>query len=256
MKNFSRYIVVTGGSRGIGLEISKSLISLGFSVIIIGKRSEDELNLDNIIFKKDFNYKYFNFDLSLVDNSKEIFKKINKEKLEVIGLVNNAAIGPLVREDIIELKLENFKKIMDVNFFSPFSLTQEFSKYLKNKNQEIKRYIINISSISAYTVSLDRADYCISKAAFSMSSKLWASRMAELGVQVFDIKPGIIKKNYTKEEALSKFNDEKPKNMSLLKRWGLKSDVATVVSTIFENKLPYMTGSSIVIDGGMHIRQL
>jgi len=252
-------VIVTGGAKGIGLEISKNLILNGFFTIIIGRTKRASLYFDNNIFKEKENYIYIESDLTHLDNRKKIVDFLELKNIRIYGLINNAAIGPFPRKDILECEESSFRDLMLNNLIAPFFFTQLISNYIiKNKvdfNNDLN-YIVNISSISSYTVSLDRSEYCISKAGLSMSSKLWAAKLGQYGIQVLDIQPGIIKKDLDDDQVFSEFDNDNQNNLSVIKRWGKSIDVAKVVCSIFNGGMPYITGSSIVVDGGMHINRL
>jgi len=251
-----KVVIVTGGAKGIGLNISNKLIENGYFIIILGRSEKSSIEFPKE-FKIDKNFKYLKCDISSPEDRLEVLNYIKSNNLNIYSLINNASIGPNPRKDILECSENSFNEILSNNLVGPFFLTQELVNYMiSNKLEGTLNYVINISSISSFVVSNDRAEYCISKAAFSMSSKLWAAKLGEFGFQVFDIQPGIIKKQFNYKESFSEFDYESENELSVMKRWGISADISTLIDSILNGGLPYVTGSPIIIDGGMHIKRL
>ena len=251
-----KVVVITGGAKGIGLEISNKLIDNGYFIIILGRRLESTIQFPKG-FEINKNFKYVQCDISSPQDRLRLIDYIKSKNINIYSLINNASIGPNPRKDILECSENSFNEILSNNLVGPFFLTQELANYMiSTKLEDSLSYVINISSISSFVVSNDRAEYCISKAAFSMSSKLWAAKLGEFGFQVFDIQPGIIKKELNYSESFSEFDYESEKELSVMKRWGISADISTLINSILNGGLPYITGSPIIIDGGMHIKRL
>lgn len=189
-------------------------------------------------------------------------QKIMTETINKYGqidlLVNNAGIGPRVRMDMLEISEESMNEVLAVNTIGPYFLTQLISKkmieMIKQKKIEVGK-IINIGSISAYTSSTSRAEYCISKSAVSMNTLLFADRLASEGINVYEIRPGIIKTPLT-EVVKEKYDKLIAEGILPIKRWGMPEDIAKAIVAIAENYLPYSTGQVIDVDGGFHIHRL
>jgi NAD(P)-dependent dehydrogenase (short-subunit alcohol dehydrogenase family) len=169
-------------------------------------------------------------------------------------LVNNAGIAPSKRADILEASEESFDQLMNVNLKGPYFLTQLVARRMIDQKTAGK--IINITSVSAYTASTNRGDYCISKAGLSMMTKLYAARLAQHGINVYEIRPGIIETDMTgpvkqKYDKLIFENDLTP-----IARWGTPLDVARAVVACASGSLPFSTGQVIDVDGGFHLRRL
>ena len=173
-------------------------------------------------------------------------------------LVNNAGIGPRVRMDMLEIGEESMNEVLAVNTVGPYFLTQLVSKkmieLISQKRIESGK-IVNIGSISAYTSSTSRAEYCISKAALAMNTLLYADRLAGEGINVYEIRPGIIKTPLT-EIVKDKYDKLIAEGILPIKRWGLPEDIGKAIVAIAEGYLPYSTGQIIDVDGGFHIHRL
>jgi len=249
--------LVTGSTAGIGRAIALELADLGFRVLISGRRPEEEVaELAAEISERNKLTKgcrYVRGDISKPDTRKKIAEEIKSFSGGLNVLVNNAGITTEGRRDILELEEEEMLKVFQVNLMAPFSLTRDMVPMLRKST--LPSYIINISSISAYTVSTNRADYCISKAGLSMMTELFAARLGAEGIGVFEIRPGIIKTDMT-EGVTEKYDRLIDEGLLPIPRWGLPEDIARAVSGIVQGYLPYSTGDVINVDGGFHIRRL
>ena len=173
-------------------------------------------------------------------------------------LVNNAGIGPRQRVDLLEVAETSYDEVMAVNLEGPFFLTQAVAKamiaLLKTGTIQAPK-IVNIGSISAYTASINRAEYCISKAGMAMMTALFADRLATEGINVYEIRPGIIETDLT-SVAKAKYDALIADGLTPIRRWGQPEDVAAAVVAIAEGYLPFSTGEVINVDGGFHLRRL
>ena len=173
-------------------------------------------------------------------------------------LVNNAGTSPLKRLDILEGTEENFDRVIKINLKGAYFLTQLVANWMieqKKESPESNFRIVNISSISAYTSSPSRGEYCISKAGISMITKLYADRLAEYNIGVFEIRPGIIETDMTLP-VKDKYDKIISEGLTPIKRWGQPEDVAKAIGAIAQGKLDFSTGSFINVDGGFHLRRL
>lgn len=249
--------IITGSSRGIGLAIAKQLAIDGYPVVITARASIEDIaqSLDFFI-KNNYEYLYVQGDVSkkidrkrLVDLSMKVFNKI-----EI--LVNNAGVAPLDRKDLLEMNEDSFDRVMSINLKAPMFLTQRVAKaMIENKKENEKATIVNITSCSSEMVSLNRGEYCMSKAGESMMSKLYAARLAEHNILVQEIRPGVIKTDMTKtvEEKYDRLIDD---GMFPIKRWGVPEDIANLVSLVVSEKMSFSTGNYIDVDGGLHLPRL
>ncbi len=242
--------VVTGGTRGIGLGIAQKLLEEDFDVLLVSRSEGDKLNglKDSYPDKVDF-FACDISDMQQIDSLKEYIE--NKYgKFDV--LVNDAGVAPKVRKDILEIEPEDFDFVLDINLKGTFFVTQKLSSLLI-KNE--KSRIVNISSMSAYTASVNRGEYCISKAGISMLTKLFAVRLAQYGVSVLEIRPGIIETDMTaavKEKYESLIAD----GLTPVARMGTPEDIGKCVCSIAKGNFDFCTGSLIDCDGGFSVRSL
>lgn len=243
--------LVTGASRGIGLAVSKALLEDGFTCILAARKTSQNIEeLQNQYGKK---AKFIKIDISNEDDIKNTVDFINSEFGGQIDLlVNNAGVAPKSRVDMLELKRDEFDYVVDINLKGTFFLSQAIARLM---SQNKSGRIINISSLSSYTASTERAEYCIAKAGISMITKLFAARMADEGVGVFEISPGIIKTDMTSSvtEKYQKLIDD---GITPIKRFGEPQDIASCVLSIEKGYLDFCTGTVIHADGGFNVRRL
>lgn len=239
--------IITGGIGGIGFAISKSLSECGYRTVIFDV-ADDEKAAEKLSQLKEA--LYVRGDLSKDEDRKRLVREAGSVDL----LVNCAGVAPRVRADILDVTESDFDFVTDINIKGTFFLTQLVSK--KMIEEKCIGKIINISSMSAYTSSINRPQYCISKAGVSMITKLYADKLAEYGIGVYEIRPGIIKTDMTKtveEKYNHLINDE---GILPIKRWGYPEDIAKAVKAIACDALPYSTGEVINVDGGFHLRRM
>lgn len=250
--------VVTGASRGIGNAVAVQLAREGYAVAASGTSDEDAVKekLDKIREQQPFIY--IKADISSKEDRQRMVDSVLSEFGRIDVLVNNAGVAPKTRMDILETTEESMDRVLDINLKGTFFLTQMVANIMIEQVKlatEMNPQIINISSISAYTSSVMRGEYCISKAGISMVTALFADRLAEYGINVYEIRPGIIMTDMT--SAVRDKYDELIKNgLTPIKRWGYPEDIADAVSVLCSGKLKFSTGEIINVDGGFHIRRL
>jgi NAD(P)-dependent dehydrogenase (short-subunit alcohol dehydrogenase family) len=175
-------------------------------------------------------------------------------------LVNNAGIAPPVRKDVLETEEESFDRILQTNLRAPYFLTQRVARVMIDliESKTIERAaIVNVSSLRSYTAARNYGEYCISKAGVSMMSKLFAVRLAEYGINVYEVCPGIIETDMTSGEATREYyNNRLAAGMTPINRWGRPEEVALAVAAIARGDFPFSTGSVFHVDGGWHLRHL
>lgn len=239
--------VVTGGSRGIGLAIVKELINNGYYCVVASRKATDEINELVSLGKAEF----VECDIS----SKESRNNL-ASRLEAIGkvdiLVNCAGVAPKIRRDMLEITEEEFDYVLDINQKGTFFISQAVANIMKKNNSG---RIVFISSLSSYTASPERAQYCISKASISMYTKLFAARMAEYGVSVFEVSPGIIETDMT-ACVKEKYDNLIADGLTPINRIGQPEDVAKAIGSISTGNLDFCTGTVIQADGGFSVRRL
>lgn len=242
--------VVTGSSRGIGLGITKELLKDGFSVVVSARsKSEEVEKLEELYGDKVY---FVPCDISSEGDIDNLVKE-TKEKFGTIDLlVNNAGVAPKVRKDVLEITPDDFDAVIDINMKGTFFVTQKFSPLLIENG--VGR-IVNISSMSAYTASVNRGEYCISKAGISMITKLFAARLAEYGISVLEIRPGIIETDMT-SKVKEKYEKLISEGITPIKRMGQPEDIGKCVSSIAKGNFDFCTGTVIDCDGGFNVRCL
>lgn len=246
--------IVTGATRGIGLGIVKQLLKDGYKICALGTKDIGQYEEFSKIYDPEKIF-YFKGDISDSKDREDFVKKSYERFNSINILVNNAGVAPINREDILKLGEESIDRLFKINTKSVFFLTQAVAKEMIEDKENDNKCIINTSSISASVVSVDRADYCISKAAISIVTKLFAVKLAEYGINVYEIQPGIIKTDMTKV-AEEKYNKLFEDGLTPIKRWGYPEDIANVVSAIAEFKFKYTTGQVIKVDGGFTLQTL
>jgi NAD(P)-dependent dehydrogenase (short-subunit alcohol dehydrogenase family) len=249
-----RVAVVSGGTRGIGLGIVKELYSEGFLVACLGRSMNDDIA--EVIKNSNDKVKFIEADISSIEKIKSAVKETIKEFGRIDLLVNNAGVAPKERNDILNTTPESFDYVLNINLKGTYFMTQAVAnEMIKQNNDGCIPKIINISSMSAYTSSTNRGEYCISKAGISMVTTLFADRLADHGILVYEIRPGIIKTDMTSKVS-EKYDKQIEAGLLPIKRWGLPEDIAGVVSLLSSPKISYSTGEVINVDGGYHIRRL
>jgi NAD(P)-dependent dehydrogenase (short-subunit alcohol dehydrogenase family) len=251
--------VVTGGSRGIGLGIALQLVARGYSLVVNGVRKESETAKPLEMLRAAGNsVHYIQGDIS----RQEEREKLSEHAIKLLGqvnlLVNNAGVAPAERRDLLETTPESFDRVLGINLKGAFFLTQVMAGHMIEKkaaDQQFQASIINISSISATVASVNRGEYCISKAGLSMATRLWAVRLGEYGIPVYEVQPGIIETDMT-GGVKEKYDELIGEGLCIQRRWGTPEDVGKAVAALAEGTLSYSTGQVIMVDGGMTIPTL
>jgi NAD(P)-dependent dehydrogenase (short-subunit alcohol dehydrogenase family) len=259
MPTGKKVALVTGGSRGIGLGIALALAEAGFTLAICGKRSLEEAQpaLD-AIRARSVDSIYERADISNGADRAHLLLTIEEQFGRLDVLVNNAGIAPRVRADILEAREESFDELIAVNLKGPYFLTQAAAAWMIRQpasDIQFHRAIINIGSISATVASVNRGDYCISKAGVAMATRLWAARLAEYGIGVYEVRPGIIESDMT-AGVREKYDALIEGGLLLEKRWGTPEDVGRAVRVLAMGELSYATGAVLAVDGGLTLARL
>ena len=239
--------LVTGVASGIGLATAKKLLENNIAVVGISRRSTME-DLGE-------HFTYVSGDVSVPSDRDRFVNTALAKYGRIDILVNVAGVAPKVRADLLTMTEESYDYVMNINTKGTMFLTQRVAnEMIKNEGMQ-KGSIVNISSLSAYTSSVNRGEYCISKAGVSMITTLFADRLAEYGIMVNEIRPGIIATDMTStvQEKYDKLIDG---GLLPIKRWGQPEDIASAAYALCDGSLPYMTGQALNIDGGFHIRRL
>jgi len=273
--------LITGASRGIGRGIAMELAKLGHDLVINYKANgtaAKQTAADCIAAAKDagktIRAEVCQADISKSGDRKKLIEFTRKHFDRLDLLVNNAGVAPNVRADILDASEESFDRLMAINVKGPYFLTQLAAKWMIEQagtratasRAPAKSHgrggmppgqpkIVTLSSISAYTASANRGDYCVSKAALSMLTPLFASRLAEHGINVYEIRPGIVATDMTRP-VKEKYDKLIGQGLTPIKRWGVPEDVGKAVAAIAQDLLPFSTGEVINVDGGFHLRRL
>lgn len=251
--------LVTGGSRGIGLAISLKLAGNGYDVAINGVRKESELkNILDQIGAMGVRAVYCRGDIGVSADRHAVVEKVKKEFEALHLLVNNAGVAPLERMDALDLTEESYDRVMNINLKGPWFLTQAVARTMieqRGADDSYSGMIINIGSISATVVSPNRAGYCISKAGFAMHSSIWAARLAEYGIPVYEVRPGVIRTDMTAKVA-GKYDKLIEDGLNIQPRWGVPEDVAASVLALAQGSFPFSSGSVFMVDGGLTVKRL
>ena len=254
----TRSALVTGGSRGIGLGIAQRLLADGYRVVINGLRDREAVmeTLDELSQLGDITY--VAADVGTVDGRAHLVTGTLAAVGRLDVLVNNAGITSPGRKDILEATEEDLDTVLSVNLKGPFLLTQRLARHMiaeREADPEFRGRIVNITSVSATLASPNRSEYCISKAGLSMATKLWATRLAEYGIDVFEVRPGVIRTDMTAPVA-EKYESLIAAGLTLDRRFGMPEDVAAVVAALAAGNIPYSTGQILTVDGGLTVARL
>ena len=242
----NKVAVVTGARRGIGRGIAESLAARGHRVVFANISTPENMPEGAIFIPT---------DISDEAQRQNLLDQVVARFGRVDLLVNNAGIAPAERKDLLETSAESFRRLMSVNLEGAFFMCQLFANQMIKQPQGGGYRIVNVSSISSYTSSVNRGEYCVSKAGVSMVTQLFADRLAEYGIGVFEIRPGIILTDMTAvvKDKYTKLIDE---GLTPIKRLGVPQDVANVVLAIDDGHFDFCPGQVFNADGGFHIRRL
>jgi len=254
-----RVALITGGSRGIGYGIALQLAQAGYDVAINGVREAEAVTSQlQELEKAGARVLYCRANISSKDDRNRMLDEINAFFGRLDILVNNAGIAPRERKDLLEATEESFSELIDTNLKGPYFLTQSVARWMiaqQNERQDFAGCIINISSISAVVASVNRGEYCITKAGVSMATQLFAVRLAEHNIPVYEVRPGIIHTDMT-AAVTEKYDRLIAGGLTLQKRWGFPEDVGKAVLGLVQGFFPYSTGQVINVEGGMLINRL
>ena len=245
-----KHIIISGCTRGIGAACVKKFLAEGWRVTGMGRSEESPFPNLSI-------FHYVQGDLSSPYDRNRLVMEACYKFGPIDTLVNVAGVAPLERHDLLEMSEESYDRVMDINTKGTLFLTQAVAReMIKNQPEKgIRGYICNISSLSAYTSSTSRGEYCISKAGVSMITKLFADRLAEYGIPVNEVRPGIIATDMT-SKVKEKYDNLIDGGLLPIARWGEPEDIADAVYALCSGTLPYVTGQSLDVDGGFHLRRL
>jgi 3-oxoacyl-[acyl-carrier protein] reductase len=251
--------LITGAGRGIGLGIAKALAAEGYDLAVMDIHS-DEVVMPALTELRSMgaDVLYCRADVTDPEARARTLDAIRARFGHLNVLVNNAGVAPRVRADILEATEESYDWVMEINLKGPYFLTQSVAKWMitqKEGDASFESCIISVSSISATVASPSRGDYCISKAGVSMATQLWAVRLGEFGIPVYEIRPGVIKTDMT-ATVQAKYDALIADGLTLQPRWGYPPDIGKAVAALVRGDFPYSTGQVIMVDGGLAIPRL
>jgi NAD(P)-dependent dehydrogenase (short-subunit alcohol dehydrogenase family) len=254
-----RVAIVTGGTRGIGFGVATALAKDGFNLCVCGLRTAEaaEESLSKLR-AHGAEVLYVRADIGSKADRDNLIVAVEKHYGALHVLVNNAGVAPDVRADVLDASEESFERLIRINLQGPYFLTQAAANFMtrqKKADADFTGAIINVTSVSAEVASVNRGDYCISKAGLAMATKLFAVRMGEFGIPVYEVRPGIIATDMT-SGVTGKYDALISNGLLVDARWGTPEDVGRAVASLARGDLPYGTGSVLHVDGGLTLQRL
>lgn len=251
--------LVTGAGRGIGLGIAECLAKDGCDIVIADVQDEQTVSgalasLQTLGAKT----LYCRCDISDPTARTRMLDAIRKEFGSLSVLVNNAGVAPKVRADILDATEESYEWVMKINLQAPYFLTQACARWMieqRKADAAFQSCIVNISSVSATVASPTRGEYCISKAGLSMATRLWAARLGEFGIPVYEVRPGVIETPMT-APVKEKYDKLIAEGLCIQPRWGCPEDIGKAVAMMVRGDIAYSTGQVILVDGGQTLQRL
>ena len=250
--------LVTGGARGIGAGIVRALAAAGRDVGFCGRGGAEkaaellaELRRKHPAGK----FAYYQCDVARREDRERLLADFTADFGPLDVLVNNAGVAPEVRADLLEMSEASFDRVLGINLRGPFFLTQQAAKLMLSQPGGGFRCIVNTGSISAEVASISRGEYCLSKAAVAMATKLFAVRLAEAGIRVYEVRPGVIHSDMT-SVVEAKYDKLIAAGLTLQPRWGEPEDVGRAVAALASGEFGYSTGQVVNVDGGMTVARL
>lgn len=257
-----RAALVTGGTRGIGLGIAQALAAEGWNLILNGMRAEESVGeVMESLRSEGVEVVYARGDIGSAEGREGILAVARSFTGGSLNwLVNNAGVAPKQRLDLLETTEENYDFVLDTNLKGAFFLSQAVAREMvaaKEADSSFSGGIVNVSSVSATMVSTNRGEYCVAKAGLSMVTQLFAARLGELDIPVYEVRPGVTKTDMTASPAVTeKYDKLIAEGLCVTPRWGLPEDIGKAVASLARGDFPYSTGQAIMVDGGMTIPRL
>jgi NAD(P)-dependent dehydrogenase (short-subunit alcohol dehydrogenase family) len=248
--------LVTGGTRGIGLGVARALAADGWDLLLSGQRAAAEVSaVVQDLQKLGSRVDYIAADISQPAGRAAIVERARANHGALNALVNNAGRAPRVRADLLEATEDSFEEVLRTNLQGPYFLTQAVARdqvARRRTDPSFEAFVVFITSVSAEMASPNRGDYCVSKAGLSMAARLFAARLAEHGIPVYEVRPGIVATDMTATVRES-YDRRIADGLVPERRWGRPDDVGRVVAALVRGDLPYATGTVINVDGGLSI---
>jgi 3-oxoacyl-[acyl-carrier protein] reductase len=251
--------LVTGGTRGIGLGIARALAAGGWDLILCGVRAEAEVSgILDALRGLGAAVHYCAADVARVQDRERLIAGVRERHGVVDALVNNAGQAPKVRADLLDASEDSFEALLRTNLQGPYFLTQAIARdqvARRATDSGFTASIVFVTSVSAELASTNRGEYCVSKAGLSMAARLFAARLADHGIAVYEVRPGIIDTDMT-AGVRDVYDRRIADGLVPARRWGHPEDVGRVVAALLRGDLPYATGSVIHVDGGLSLPRL
>ena len=246
--------LVTGGSRGLGRGVCVALARAGYAVAINYAGNEEAARETAALLGPGASLLIQGDVGNAADRDRIIDSTLARfDRLDV--LVNNAGITSVGRRDVLEATKDSWDKVMAVNLEGPFFLSQRAANEMLARRERLHNpAIVNVSSVSAYAASTNRGDYCVSKAGLAMLTQLFALRLAEAGIRVYEVRPGVMDTDMT-AAAREKYERLIAEGLSPIRRWGTAQDVGQAVTALVTGAIPFSTGEVVNVDGGYHLRK-
>lgn len=251
--------LITGAGRGIGLGIAKCLAAEGCDIAVCDIHP-DEVVQDALgeLRALGADVLYCRADVTDREARMRMLAEIKEKFGRLNVLVNNAGVAPRVRADILEATEESYDWVMNINLKGPYFLTQAVANWMIAQSKENPQFtgcIVNISSVSATVASVSRGEYCLSKAGVSMATRLWAARLGEFSIPVYEVRPGVIQTDMT-AAVQAKYDKLIAEGLMIQARWGYPDDIGKAVAMLVRGDIGYSTGQVIMVDGGMTLQRL
>lgn len=247
--------LITGGQQGIGFGIAKALVETGFRVALASRSSPQETAVQIALETLGASAQYFRHDLSDVAGIAALLDAVETHMGPISTFVQNAGVAAKVRGDLLEITPENFDFVVDINLRGAFFLAQQVAKRMLARQSDLYRSITFVTSVSAQMASIERADYCMSKAGAAMAAQTLALRLAPHGIGVFELRPGIIATEMT-AGVKDKYTARIEGGLVPAARWGDPADIGSVVVPLATGRLAFATGAVIPVDGGLSLQRL
>lgn len=250
--------IITGSSRGIGYAVARQLGHDGCQVVIVATGSQEKYRKSlDVLTNEGIDWMYVQGSIDDPSMHEELVRRTVEHFGRIDILVNNAGVAPRERKDLLEMTPESFDRVMNINVKGTMFLTQAVARQMISQPQVFanKGHIVNVGSCSAEVSSTSRGEYCMSKAAVSMITTLYADRLASEGIVVNEVRPGVIATDMT-SVVTEKYDKMFAEGAFPIARWGQPEDVANMVSLFCSDKVLYTTGNYVDVDGGFHIKRL
>ena len=258
MSDPRRVALVSGGAKGIGYGIARALAAEGLDLALCGRSGRPPEGVIEELAESGARTHYCPADVSSAPDRERLIGEIRQRFGRLDVLVNNAGVAPLERKHVLEATEESFERVVRTNLQGPYFLTQLAANWMIEQGPGdggFDRCIVNITSISSTVASPERGEYCISKAGLSMATKLWAVGLAEHGIPVYEVRPGVIRSAMT-SGVEQKYDRLIEGGLLLQPRWGTPDDVGRAVAGLVRGDFAYSTGTVVMVDGGMTVARL